>query len=507
MIMALNKAAIRLAHLVDGMALALEEQKPPETPVRIRKEAKLFETKISADPSFNRFEILRIDLKDTEPLAESTVVLVESEESAKKDATTEKCVSGKKKQKGGKSKKHSNKKVQKKKEDEYFNQVMDAHDAKTRYEFEGIDLSSIQVIDFNGFDVITSRTNAQVPDYQPSGATSFRVAFDRNGSKEPKMYFFDGAVFDSNMSTELAIRCILKVSGVSVDGKSDIGRYWTPSTTGKDIVEKISVLPPPIATEPEPSRDASMAEKLQDLVEKDMETHIRIYRESLISQRSAEIERKFLEWKKTNKSQDLTIYDMWKEEIEKKRSKILGFKVSADFIFVLEDTIKKSATNIMRFPIYTLINADGDLYRVMIDPEIFEGKQLQPLLSIFMSIYSENKKFADSLLVNDHQTWLPALIEIHMGLKEKDLNRVEKFEFLQRFDYFKSTLAPFYAEWAMMLVPREAIYPPGWDWNRVTKRYIKELMLEEEKASIRTTKKRFIRPNLGTDTTTPKPGQ
>jgi hypothetical protein len=232
MIMALNKAAIRLAHLVDGMALALEDQKPPETPVRIRKEAKLFETKISADPSFNRFEILRIDSKDIEqPMGESEKVTVELKGSKKKTEKKKESASGKKK------KKQTTKKDQED-DDEYFNEVLAQYSADNRRKFEGIDLSSIQSMDFNGVDLITSIENAKVSGYQPSDVTSFRVAFDRNGSKEPKMYFFDCSVFGCNISIELGVRCILKVSGVPVDGLSNIDKYWTRSNTGRDMVER-----------------------------------------------------------------------------------------------------------------------------------------------------------------------------------------------------------------------------------------------------------------------------
>jgi cellobiose-specific phosphotransferase system component IIB len=50
-------------------------------------------------------------------------------------------------------------------------------------------------------------------------------------------------------------------------------------------------------------------------------------RETEMTKRSAENQKKFKEWKKLNKSNDLTINDMWKEEIEKKRTKIGAYFV------------------------------------------------------------------------------------------------------------------------------------------------------------------------------------
>jgi hypothetical protein len=475
MILALSRAAVRLAQLIDGMALALEKQKPHEVPVTIPKEAKLFETRISADPTFNRFEILRIDI---ESLAESEVVTAESDRKEKtacgnkqKLQTKQKSISGKKKQ--------TNQNIKNKPydDDKYFYDACAESDAKDRYKFEGIDLSLIQAIDCDGIDLITSNENSKIRGYQPLSVISFRVTLDRKGTKEPKMYFFDPSVFKSDVSTELAIRCILKVSGVVVDGKSEIDNYWTRSSTGTASVEKQSALPAPTVVKP--IDETSLEKKLAILIDKEQEEVMSSHRRALMARRSAETEKRFKEWEKSKKSQDLTIVDMWKEVIDSQRSKIACYLCGSVIAIILEDTLKKLGS-IVRFPMHSFVqDTTGDVYRVIIDPEIFEGINVKPFFEILQGIWDGSDEYSSSLL-KYRPTWADELHDINVIFSGKEVDRIQNLRILHHHAYYGHA-GMFDVEWSLKGTQTEALHPPGWDAGSAAARLHAQLLAEQAK--------------------------
>jgi hypothetical protein len=466
MIMALSKAAIRLAHLVDGIGIALVDGKKSAPALQsVRKESKLFGTKITADPTFNKFEILRLDLDDIEQPVENIGKTDETKGPAKKVEKIPKSSSRKKK---------GNNRKDKKKKDDDFEEVIAQFEAQKRKDtFEGIDLTNIKLMDCHGVDLITYLENSEIPDYQPTKVVTFRVAFDRNGSKEPKVYFFDGDGFDADMSAELAVRCILKVSGVKVDGETKIDRYWTPSNRGKSIAEKQSVIP--AAINQEPLDESNMEDLIISLVRNDLNEKLTAHSRALQLERGAQIKTKFDIWKTStiNKaSQSASINYMWKENIQEKGSKILNLTVSSVQAFVLEDTLTKPGY-IMRFLVYNVMKSADELIRVLIDPEIFEGELNREILA---SLRQNSKKPITEI----RPTWIAELRDVDLVLNGKDPNRMSHLRVIHEINLYESLYNfSHILEWVIKGAPRGAINPPGWDQAATTARVLASFMGEE----------------------------
>jgi hypothetical protein len=471
MILALSKAAVRLAHVIDGIAIALEDNKDtPPSLVTGRKDAKLFGTKMSADPTFNRYEILHMDSDDIEP------------STAPKDATDELKGPDRKIEKLAKSsrkKKRPNKKgdESEKSEEDGFEEVLAQLESEKRNTFEGVNLLSIQVIESDGVDLITSIENAKIRRYQPPTVITFRVAFDRNGSREPKMYFFDGSIFVPDMSTELAVRCILKVSGVPVDGESNIDRYWTRSGSGTSSSVKKESLIPAAIHRPQ-TNDTSLEARVIAKLEQVLGEHAATKRRSRRIERYAEITAKFEKWKKSKKTKDkLTIDDMWIEEIEAKKSRIAGYQVGSVFALVLEDTLREPGYR-MRFSIYTLIRPK-DSIRVIVDPAIFEGELSKVIMDLLTSIANMQVPFAD-LVRNVRPTWMTELEDVDIAMNGKDADRNTRFRVVTHIGIYDSEYrSSRNLEWTIKGAPVEVIYPPGFDRVAVTERIITDLAKEE----------------------------
>jgi hypothetical protein len=296
------------------------------------------------------------------------------------------------------------------------------------------------------------------------------------------MYLFDGTVFHGNMSTELAIRCILRISGVSVDGKSDIGRYWTPSATGKVSIERTSATPADIMVS-EPTYDSELDRILSNRVSQDLEKNLLAHRKEMMTKRSAQIDKQFREWKKSKNNKQLTLDDMWKDEIEKKKSKFASYSLGSTFVCVLEDTLKKPGP-IMRFSVYTVAIKLGVL-RVLIDPEIFEGVMSNELLAVLLGVMKDNLAFSKTL-ENFRPTWMDELHDIDLALNGKDLDRNLNFRATNDiFRYGSYHTAAFNVEWAIKGTPKEVFYPPDWDANTVATRIQAEILAEQAKAKTR----------------------
>jgi hypothetical protein len=381
--------------------------------------------------------------------------------------------------KSSRKKKRPNKKGEEseKSEEDYFDEVLTQFESEKRNTFEGINLLSIQVIELEGVDLITSIEKSKIHRYQPPAVLTFRVALDRNGSTEPKMYFFDGSIFVGGVSTELAIRCILKVSGIPVDGESNIDRYWTSSGSGtSSSIKKESLFPAAIhgaqmnGTSLEARVRARMFRIREELAAKDSKARS--------TQRFAEISAKFEKWKKSKKTKEkLTIDDMWKEEIEAKKSRIVGYQSGSVFALVLEDTLKEAGYR-MRFSMYTMIRPT-DSIRVLIDPAIFEGEMSREVLDLLTSIANKQILFAQSVR-NVRPTWVTELEDIDIALNGKEADRNSRFRVVALIGIYESEYhSSRNLEWTVKGAPVHILYPPGWDRVAVTERIIADLAKEE----------------------------
>jgi hypothetical protein len=367
------------------------------------------------------------------------------------------------------------------KDDDDFYEVIAQLEAENRNLFEGINLTKIQLLNSNGIDLITSIDKSKIRDYEPVSVIVFRVALDRNGSKEPKMYFFDSDVFDPLMSKELAVRCILKVSGFKVDGESKIDRYWTPSAIGTSNVESLSEAP--AAIHQDSADETSLKARLNYRLSREFDEVLDACRRTDMMERAAQLQKKFETWKKSKKPKDkhqLSMDDMWREIIEQNSSKILFFQISSILAIVSEDTLMKSS-NLMRFSVYTFIPSSHDMMRVIVDPEIIEGELSKSILNLLLDIGKQKTSSVSYIkILESRPLWITELQEIDLVLNGKDPDRVKGLRAVRYIKVYDSVYeSARNLEWIPFGTPLDILNPVGWDQVSASKRILASLMEED----------------------------
>jgi hypothetical protein len=304
---------------------------------------------------------------------------------------------------------------------------------------------------------------------------------DRSGTIEPKLYFFDGSIFKADMSTELAVRCILKVSGVKIDAESNIDRYWTPSDAGTTSVKRINDRPAPaipVAGGPN-TISPELTSKLNAVRKRKLDEH----RQAGIKRRVAEIKSKFESWKKGklldskikgDSPGELSEDHMWIEEIAAKRSKIANFQVDNVSAFVLEETLE-IPSYVMRFLYCCTILPDGTRKIWIIDPKIFEGSLNSKIAALLMDIAKSNKALSDSL-VQTRPSFMNELRDVSIALLGQEPDRLKHVKEIACIDIYPCG-GHSIIEWATTKAPDNIFDPPGWDLRAV----IRQLLIDEKK--------------------------
>jgi hypothetical protein len=229
----------------------------------------------------------------------------------------------------------------------------------------------------------------------------------------------------------------------------------------------------------EPTYDSELDRILSNRVSQDLEKNLLAHRKEMMTKRSAQIDKQFREWKKSKNNKQLTLDDMWKDEIEKKKSKFASYSLGSTFVCVLEDTLKKPGP-IMRFSVYTVAIKLGVL-RVLIDPEIFEGVMSNELLAVLLGVMKDNLAFSKTL-ENFRPTWMDELHDIDLELNGKDSDRNLNYRAIVDTNHYESFhSAAFNMEWAIKGAPKEVFYPPGWDRETVTQKVHAQLLAEQAK--------------------------
>jgi len=410
-----------------------------------------------------------------------------------------------------------------------------ARDAKMT--FEGMLLSNVAlVVDEYGANVVTSIERAKMKQYEALSVISIKMNFNSGGGGDEtsEMFFFDNEVFGSDLSIELAVRCILVISGKPVDGVCDISEYWTPpsgsSQSSKMSVQR-NVWGPADTEDMEVSPSGimgfsgstglskvsnSVQRKVLEMGRSELDERLIANLRKIHAERQAQLKEEFEAWKKekieasrqrvkdviaspseTGRAakkagrrlpigvpaaigKEPTIEVMWMEKIMQSRAKILNFQIGKIIMYVSMETLTTPSVR-MRFYSHNTVSSTGRLM-LMIDPAIFEGsvdRERLEQLSLFGLLNEPQKKLA----IRTRPTWLEELEDLDKAFHGAGLNRLDELNAVQFIHVYGSGYPGCQViEWATKDAPPSIFDPPGWDFDAVLERILDEMIAEAERS-------------------------
>ena len=331
--------------------------------------------------------------------------------------------------------------------------------ARERATFQGVDLSQIVLVLQHGLNIVTSVHNASIRGRRPSTVVIFRVKFTCNApGQEVVVFYFDTDVFPRDMSSELAVRSILKIRGMHVDGTSDVSSLWTNQVASVKRDNKL----------PEAMEKRVMTEAQRyasDLSARRMAAYLRL----LSQQRAEAIDREFKAFKSKNgKSLD----DFWIARIKKlDGGEIVSLRSGRVMIRALTSTLSNPVNlNRIRFNSFDALQTDdkgqvsGEHVVVLVDPNICDcylSKPIETAISKAIERGSKREK------VVSRPTIMDELADLSLVLTGSDPRRCEKLKVVQ---FVRATYTapvegwghPSYRiiEWATKAAPVSIFDPP-----------------------------------------------
>jgi len=539
----MTKAAVRLAALIDGIAIDSSRRLSEVTAAAVptlasasRSDAKLFSRE--APVCSNRFGVLRFEFNPETCKWEDPENDDDDEDQSTGGTVVPSLVSGPKPMNPFKKKRNpSSSAADSDAADETYLEELIAENAArdAKMTFEGVNLSNVAlVVDQEGANIITSIDRAKMKRYEPESVATFKMSFNGGGGGEEtsQIFFFDGEIFGYDLSIELAVRCILVISGKPVDGVSDISEYWTPPCEGsssKMSVQK-QVWGPADTEDMEvgPSGfmgfSASGISKISDrfqlkaieMVRAELHENMKENMRRMHAERQVQLKGEFEVWKseknETNRirrgkqvvssviggggaakkggrrlpigvpaattvmKEPPTIEDMWMEQISASSKKILNFRFGKIHVYVSMDTLTTPSVR-MRFYSHNAVHASGS-YLLMIDPAIFEGtidRERFDRLSLLGSLNESQKKIA----TRSRPTWMKELEDLDKVLHGQALDRLDDLKAIQFVHIYGSGFPGCRViEWATKDAPPSIFDPPGWNFDEAKERILHELIEE-----------------------------
>jgi len=170
---------------------------------------------------------------------------------------------------------------------------------------------------------------------------------------------------------------------------------------------------------------------------------------------------------------------MWLDEIDKKKSQVLYYKLSSVMVLVSAETLTKPGY-VMRLHMYTVFHTDDEGLRVLIDPELYEGEYSHQVFILLSELGSLNKNLSLSIL-DRRPSWMFELQDLNIILNGKDGDRNSNLEAIEYLAFFASGYeSSEIIQWVLQGAPEDTLDPPGWDRAAITYKILMQLIKEEE---------------------------
>ena len=308
--------------------------------------------------------------------------------------------------------------------------------ARDRASFQGVDLSQIVLVLQHGLNMVTSVHNANIKGRTPSSVITFRVKFTGNApGQDIVVFYFDTDVFPRDMSSELAVRSILKIRGMHIDGTSDVSSLWTDQVAS---VERDYKRPPEatgkrVMTSGETGYGARTSSEKQaqasDLLARRTAAYLR-----LLSQRRAEaIDREFKAYKRKDKK---SLDDFWIAKIKKlDGGEIVSLRSGRVMMIALTSTLSNPVNlNRIRFNSFDVLPTDkaeksGEHVVLLVDPNICDCYLSDPIESALSKAIQRGSK--KEVVVVNRPTVMEELADLSLVLTGSDPSRLERLKVVQ----------------------------------------------------------------------------
>ena len=477
----LSKAAVRLSLLLDAMAEVFIARRAAQKEVsREQRIKKLFEErkmaaeilarKVSYPLEGNRFAVLAMEF---DPVKLQWIMKTEDEEevaaTGKESVSLPRTV------------------VRRTRRENIDDKVLDEIiAARNRTTFQGVDLSQIVLLVRHGLNIVTFVHCVNTPrGYTPASVVVFKVKFSGNApGHETVSFHFDADVFPRDMSVELAVRSLLKLRGIDVDGTTDLNTLWTDRGYGDAVasVERESRLLPAASDMQRMGRGVtgygSFGENANEFrVRKSKELALRTnaYLKQQSEKRFEQLDREFMAFqvKQGRRKRPVSIEDFWIANIERVKDEIVVFTQGRLMMVTLASTLSDPANAMrIRFNNFDVLSADpgekeGGKISFLVDPNILDSYMSLTLYgAICKTIKKDPKRTGRVILVNRPALYdeLRDLESVLFGTDEDRLDKLKVVQFIRMYNTnSKNTWnQPVFRviEWATNVAPASIFDPP-----------------------------------------------